>query len=88
MRSKLEGEMNVLKEQIHSAEGNEEHLHSREDAIQASIQERQEEKEDILNQKAEIDEKLTALQQAREDARELLENVQNRIEELNNNIEN
>ena len=87
MRSKLEGEMNVLKEQIHSAEGNEEHLHSREESIQASIQERQEEKEDILKQKAEIDEKLTALQQTREEARELLENVQNRIEELNNNIE-
>ncbi|MCM1252361.1 MAG: chromosome segregation protein SMC [Clostridium sp.] len=87
MRSKLEGEMNVLKEQIHSAQGNEEHLHARVNSIQASMQEKQQEKEDILTQKAEIDEKLTALQQAREEARELLEGVQNRIETLNNNIE-
>ena len=33
MRSKLEGEINVLKEQIHSVEGNEEHLHNRSRSI-------------------------------------------------------
>ncbi|MDE7017330.1 MAG: AAA family ATPase, partial [Lachnospiraceae bacterium] len=87
MRSKLEGEMNVLKEQIHSAEGNEEHLRTRISTIQASIQEKEQEKEDILTQKTEIDEKLTKLQQAREEARTLLESVQGRIEALNNDIE-
>ncbi|MCM1155848.1 MAG: chromosome segregation protein SMC [Roseburia sp.] len=87
MRSKLEGEMNVLKEQIHSAEGNEEHLRTRIQTIQTSIEERTQEKEGILEQKKEIDEKLTQLQQAREEARGLLESVQNRIETLNNDIE-
>ena len=87
MRSKLEGEMNVLKEQIHSAEGNEEHLRTRINTIQTSIQERTQEKEGILKQKEEIDEKLETLQQAREEARTLLENVQSRIETLNNDIE-
>ncbi|MBO5209513.1 MAG: chromosome segregation protein SMC [Lachnospiraceae bacterium] len=87
MRSKLEGEINVLKEQINSAQGNEEHLQSRIKSIQAAIDERTTEKEGILQDKKEIDEKLTALEQAREEARGLLEKVQNRIEELNNNIE-
>lgn len=87
MRSKLEGEINVLKEQINSAQGNEEHLQNRIKSIQSAIDERTTEKEGILNDKKEIDEKLTALEQAREEARALLEKVQNRIEELNNNIE-
>lgn len=88
MRSKLEGEMNVLKEQIHSAQGNEEHLRTRIQTLQTSMQEKMQEKESILQQKEEIDEKLTTLQQAREEARALLESVQGRIEILNNDIEN
>ena len=88
MRSKLEGEMNVLKEQIHSAQGNEEHLRTRIQTLQTSMQEKMQEKESILQQKEEIDEKLTTLQQAREEARALLESVQGRIETLNNDIEN
>lgn len=87
MRSKLEGEMNVLKEQIHSAEGNEAHLKTRIDSIETSIQEKEQERDDILEKKGRIDEKLTTLQQAREEAKGLLESVQNRIETLNNHIE-
>ncbi len=86
-QSKLEGEMNVLKEQINSAQGNEAHLQTRIRTIQASIEEKNEEKAGILQQKAQIDEKLTALQQTREEARALLEAVQGRIEDLNNQIE-
>lgn len=87
MRSKLEGEMNVLKEKIHSVQGNEEHLQTRINTIEASIQEKTQEKEGISDQKAQIDEKLKVLQQAREEAGKLLEEVQGRIEALNNNIE-
>ncbi len=87
MRSKLEGEINVLKEQIHSAQGNEEHLQTRIRNIQSTIDEKNLEKDTILQDKKEIDEKLTALEAAREEARNLLETVQNRIAELNNNIE-
>ncbi len=87
MRSKLEGEMNVLKEQIHSAEGNEAHLKTWIDSIETSIQEKEQERDDILEKKGRIDEKLTTLQQAREEAKGLLESVQNRIETLNNHIE-
>ncbi|MCM1262536.1 MAG: chromosome segregation protein SMC [Butyrivibrio sp.] len=87
LRSKLEGEINVLKEQINSAQGNEEHLLSRIDNIKSSIDERNKEKEDILTEKGEIDDKLAALTAAREEARALLENVQNKIDEINARIE-
>ena len=87
MRSKLEGEINVLKEQIHSAEGNEEHLQTRIRNIQEQIAERTAEKDQILSEKKEIDEKLEQLEQARAEARKLLEETQRKIEELNNNIE-
>lgn len=87
MRSKLEGEINVLKEQINSAQGNEEHLLNRIDTIQSAINEREQEKEGILKEKNEIDEKLDKLQKAREEARELLESVQNKIDEINGQIE-
>ena len=87
MRSKLEGEINVLKEQIHSAEGNEEHLQNRIRSIQEQIGERTAEKDVILEDKKGIDEKLAQLELERAEARKLLEETQGKIEELNNNIE-
>ncbi len=87
MRSKLEGEINVLKEQIHSAEGNEEHLQSRIRSIQEQIDERAAQKDMILSEKNGIEEKLEQLEQERAAARKLLEETQAKIEELNNNIE-
>lgn len=87
MRSKLEGEINVLKEQIHSAEGNEEHLQNRIASISEQLSERDKEREAILSEKQEIDEKLASLEEERTRARELLENTQSEIETLNNHIE-
>ena len=75
MRSKLEGEINVLKEQIHSAEGNEEHLQNRIASISEQLAERDKERESILSQKQEIDEKLASLEKERTQARELLDNL-------------
>ncbi len=88
MRSKLEGEINVLKEQIHSAEGNEEHLQNRIRSISEQLSERDKERDAILADKKETDDKLSALDEERMQARELLEQTQREIEELNNNIEN
>ncbi len=87
MRSKLEGEINVLKEQIHSAEGNEEHLQSRIASISEQLSERDKEREAILSEKQEIDEKLALLEEKRTQARELLEKTQSEIETLNAHIE-
>ncbi len=87
MRSKLEGEINVLKEQIHSAEGNEEHLQSRIRSISEQIDVRIREKDGILADKEQTDQKLSQLETARTEARRLLEETQSRIEELNDHIE-
>ncbi len=87
MRSKLEGEINVLKEQIHSAQGNEEHLQNRIHSISEQLAERDKERDAIFADKKEIDDKLLSLEEERAQARELLEKTQREIEELNNNIE-
>ena len=87
LRGKLEGEINVLKEQIHSAKGNEEHMKSRFDALHKEIDSKNIDKEAILKDKNEIDRQLAQMEEVRDEARGLLSAVQNKIEELNNNIE-
>ncbi|WP_342756014.1 chromosome segregation protein SMC [Kineothrix sedimenti] len=87
LRGKLEGEINVLKEQINSAKGNEGHLRSRLETVQKEIDAKNIDKEAILKNKSEIDGKLAEIEKIRDDARFLLNEVQSQIEELNNHIE-
>lgn len=87
LRGKLEGEINVLKEQIKSAKSNEEHFLSRKDALTKEMNSRLLDKEGILNDKKIIDEQVAEIEQARNEAREKLLGIQSRIEELNNDIE-
>lgn len=51
MRGKLEGEINVLKEQINSAHGSENHLNNRKAALEEEIAGKEQEKQDILTDK-------------------------------------
>ena len=87
MRGKLEGEINVLKEQIKSAQSNEEHFLSRQQAIQKEIDDRKLDKEGILKDKSVIDEQVAEIEKTRNEAKEKLLTVQKAIEELNNEIE-
>ena len=87
LRGRLEGEINVLKEQIHSARGNEEHMKSRFDTLHKEIDSKNIDKEAILKDKNEIDRQLAQMEAVRDEARGLLSAVQNKIEELNNDIE-
>ena len=87
LRGKLEGEINVLKEQIKSAGSNEEHLKSRQETVQKEIDEKSEDKAAILKDKQVIDEQVAEIEKARNEAREKLLAIQSKIEELNNNIE-
>ena len=87
MRGKLEGQIDVLKEQIHSAEGNKTHFQARRDNLSEDIRLKNVEKDSILAEKKLIDDKLSQVEEARETAREALLEVQNRIESLNNGIE-
>ncbi len=87
MRGKLEGQIGILKEQIHSVEGNKEHLQNRLAAVQAEIAERVSDKSGIMTEKASIDEQVAKLESAREKARARLEEVQTKMEALNTAIE-
>lgn len=87
LRGKLEGEINVLKEQINSARGNEGHLQNRQANIQKEIDEKNRDKEAILEKKQEIDEQAQTLCENRDRVKEELEGLQNSIEELNQKIE-
>ncbi len=88
LRGKLEGEINVLKEQIHSAEDNEKHLKIRQQNVQAEIDEKNVDKDKILAEKKAIDVTVADITAARDKVKALLEQVQNRIQELNDKIEN
>ena len=87
LRGKLEGEINVLKEQIKSAGSNEEHLKSRKMSVQKEIDEKTKDKDSILSDKEIIDKQVAEIECSRNQAREMLFAVQSKIEELNNNIE-
>ncbi len=86
-RGKLEGEINVLKEQIKSAQGNEQHFRDRIAAITAQISEREQERGKILASKSVFDEQIAALEKERDAAKGALSEVQAQIEGLNNQIE-
>ncbi|MBD5395402.1 MAG: chromosome segregation protein SMC [Lachnospiraceae bacterium] len=87
LRGKLEGEINVLKEQIRSAKSNEEHLLLRKETVQKEIDAKNTDKDGILEEKKVIDEQVAEIEKTRNEAREKLLAVQNKIEELNSNIE-
>ena len=87
MRGKLEGEINVLKEQIKSARGNEQHFDERIATIATQLQEKEAEKTKILENKAAFDQKVAEMEQERNAAKDSLSQVQARIEELNSLIE-
>ena len=86
-RGKLEGEIAVLKEQIKNAQGNEQHFHDRANTIKEQIQEKEQEKSKLLADKAVYDEEMASLEQSRNEAKNSLTQVQQRIEELNTLIE-
>jgi len=87
MRGKLEGERNVLKEQINSAKGSEKHLNNRRNALQEEINRKEQDKEDILNEKSATDTQVQEIMAAAESARTQLEEIQQKITLLNDEIE-
>lgn len=87
LRGRLEGEINVLKEQINSAKGSEAHLSNRRNTLQEEIEAKNKDKEAILAEKRDTDEQVQDITAAAGDVRRKLEELQQKIEELNNNIE-
>ncbi len=88
LRGKLEGEINVLREQIKSAGDNAAHLQNRKNTVKNEIAEKNVDKDGILAKKAEIDTQAAELSASRDEVKNRLEELQNKIAELNDNIEN
>ena len=86
-RGRLEGEINVLKEQIKGAKGNEQHFRERITAINEQIALREGERAKIIESKTALDEKVASLEKGRSEAKAALSEVQVRIEALNHKIE-
>ncbi len=87
LRGKLEGEINVLKEQINSAKGSENHLSHRRNALTEEIDTRNKEKDEILAQKQQTDLQVQEITATANSFRNQLNEIQDKIEELNNHIE-
>ena len=87
LRGKLEGEINVLKEQINSAKGSETHLNNRRSALEEEIAAKNREKDGILEEKDGIDAKVREIMATADEVRANLEEIQNKITELNGAIE-
>lgn len=87
LKSRMEGQINVWKEQIHSAQNQEEHFRNRYQSIQSEIKEKEKNKGEIENQKKEIDIKVQYFIKEKEIVQKELENIQQNLENLSKKIE-
>lgn len=87
MRGKLEGQINVYKEQIHSAENNEQHFHTRKESVQKEIAAKEAEKAELLKDKAKIDETVAEITRVRDEAQANLDAILDKINEVTNQID-
>lgn len=87
LRGKLEGEINVLKEQINSAHANDAHLRQRMEAVAEEIAAKEKDLEQILCDKASTDAQLSSLEEQRDAARAAFAELQEEITGLNEGIE-
>ncbi len=86
-KGKLEGEVNVLLEQIHTAQMSQEHYQNRKEAIEKDSLERRSSKQEYENQKSDLDTKLAEIADSRKSAQQRLEQVRERIASCNEMIE-
>ncbi|MBP5383481.1 MAG: chromosome segregation protein SMC [Lachnospiraceae bacterium] len=87
MREKLEGEIKVLQEKIHSAKTNNEYYVNRKNALTEEINHKESERTRLLASKEELDEQVGSLQKERDEAGAVLKEIQEKIEKLNAGVE-
>ncbi|MBP3467916.1 MAG: chromosome segregation protein SMC, partial [Lachnospiraceae bacterium] len=87
IRSKLTGEINVLKEQINSARNNIEHFKTRLTSIEENVGQKEKECAALTESKNQADEILRSLEEKRNVVREALQKVQSEIESISASIE-
>ena len=88
MKEKLESQIQILTEQIHTAEMTDEHLQSRLDAIDQEKAQRSEQSATYIAEKEKLDEQLLETQNKQNEAQEKLTAVQQEIARCNQGIEN
>ena len=88
MKEKLESQIQILTEQIHTAEMTDEHLQSRLDAIEKEKTERTEARATYASEKEKLDEQLAEVQKRQDEAQAKLTEVQQEITRCNQGIEN
>ena len=88
MKEKLESQIQILTEQIHTAEMADEHLQSRLDAIEKEKTERTEARATYASEKEKLDEQLAEVQKRQDEAQAKLTEVQQEITRCNQGIEN
>ncbi len=86
-KGRLEGQINVLNEQINTLLVNDEHLGERINAVNANITAKEEEKKEFLEKRSLAREELLAKEAEKNEAEEKLLSVQNHIAQLNHSIE-
>ena len=86
-KGKLEGQINVLKEQIHAAQMSDEHYKNRMSAIEGERTERETQRASYEEEKQQLDERLSAVTEKRVTLEQRLAEVQKKIAECNAGIE-
>ncbi len=87
IRTKLEAQISIFEEQIKAQGENEEHFKQRENAIRAQIQEKEDEKSKILEEKKQFDDESAAKLSVIEEENKNLTMLQNQIENCHEEIE-
>ncbi len=82
LRGKLEGQINVYKEQIHSAESNEKHFYTRKESVEAEITAKEAERAGLLKDKSKIDATVADITKVRDEAQAKLDAVIEEITEV------
>jgi len=86
-RSRLEGQINLLNEQIRSAGESDSYYLERKETITGEINKKQEEREKILADNKEADEQAAEIEKVAAELSENLASIQKSIEELNKKVE-
>ena len=87
LKQQLEGQINVLKEQINTVRMNDEHYGKRQQTIQIEMETREKQKDTLLRERAEVTEKLSQISKQDREAKQALIDVQSRIAEHSAEVE-
>ena len=81
LKQQLEGQINVLKEQINTVRMNDEHYGKRQQTIRIELETREKQKDTLSQERADVTEKLTQISRQDQEAKQALIELQSRIAE-------